>query len=521
MIDSEPQPNEMDSVPGPSDSAAQDVEVRPVEFPSAHQTDVNGPRLHLNRLMDVSVTLTVELGRVRMPIGELLQLGRGSVIEFDRNVNEPVDILAQGVRVARGDVVVVDDRYAVRITKIESTDSAQAEALLAGTQQPSAAPPAASQDFVTLDALAGVSLTSPETTPLAPELQALNAITGLGDSGSPTAHVTQASDATSRSAAKEQQKEWAAIGGREDVTWKEGSLLDGWAWNAMGATIVVIGFALATIYVSAGRMKTLAPAHHRQEPASSIKILAEHALPYRSKLLLVSAADELTSHMEDSQAFNALLESEGFNSLAPQVQVALFLGGMVLLSSALVTMTAFTRIVIVLSFVRRALATQEIPPTPVSLGLSIFLTLFVMGPTLEEIESQAVVPYLQEQIDGGEAWSRGSQTLKRFMIAQTRKEELALFVELADVDALETPLDTPMRILVPAFVISELKTAFIMGFCLYSPFLLVDIVISVVLMSLGMMMMPPVVVSAPFKLLLFILVDGWQLVTKALSLSFG
>ena len=144
MIDSEPQPNEMDSGPAPSDSAAQDVEVRPVEFPSAHQTDVNGPRLHLNRLMDVSVTLTVELGRVRMPIGELLQLGRGSVIEFDRNVNEPVDILAQGVRVARGDVVVVDDRYAVRITKIESTDSAQAEALLAGTQQPSATPPATS-----------------------------------------------------------------------------------------------------------------------------------------------------------------------------------------------------------------------------------------------------------------------------------------------------------------------------------------------------------------------------------------
>lgn len=225
--------------------------------------------------------------------------------------------------------------------------------------------------------------------------------------------------------------------------------------------------------------------------------------------------------MEDSQAFNALLESEGFNSLAPQVQVALFLGGMVLLSSALVTMTAFTRIVIVLSFVRRALATQEIPPTPVILGLSIFLTLFVMGPTLQEIESQAVVPYLEEQIDGGEAWSRGSHTLKRFMIAQTRKEELSLFVELADVEALETPLDTPMRILVPAFVISELKTAFIMGFCLYIPFLLVDIVISVVLMSLGMMMMPPVVVSAPFKLLLFILVDGWQLVTKALSLSFG
>lgn len=142
MIDSEPQPNEIDSAADPTGAAGQDVEVRPVEFPAAHQTDVNGPRLHLNRLMDVSVTLTVELGRVRMPIGELLQLGRGSVIEFDRNVNEPVDILAQGVRVARGDVVVVDDRYAVRITKIESTDSAQAEALLAGTPQGQNAPSA-------------------------------------------------------------------------------------------------------------------------------------------------------------------------------------------------------------------------------------------------------------------------------------------------------------------------------------------------------------------------------------------
>ncbi|MCA9112115.1 MAG: flagellar type III secretion system pore protein FliP [Planctomycetaceae bacterium] len=215
-----------------------------------------------------------------------------------------------------------------------------------------------------------------------------------------------------------------------------------------------------------------------------------------------------------------LAEGGAAESLAPHLQVALFMGALALLSTALVTLTAFTRIVIVLSFVRRALSTQEIPPTPVILGMALFLTLFVMGPTLEAIDEYAVRPYLDDKITGAQAVTAGTTALQTFMLQNTRKDDLLAFIELANVEAIETPEQTPLRILIPAFVTSELKTAFIMGFCIYVPFLLIDLVVSVVLMSLGMMMMPPVVVSTPFKLLLFVLVDGWQLVVQGLSESF-
>ena len=224
--------------------------------------------------------------------------------------------------------------------------------------------------------------------------------------------------------------------------------------------------------------------------------------------------------MDSSQTIQQIVESDGFQTLSPQVKVALFLGSMALISAALVTMTAFTRIVIVLSFVRRALSTQEIPPTQVILGLSLFLTLFVMGPTLTRIEGDAVRPYLDDTIDGQTAWLRGSSALHDFMIRQTRKTDIAVFARMANVKQIETPADTPMRVLIPAYVISELKTAFIMGFCLYIPFILIDLVVSVILMSLGMMMMPPMVISTPFKILLFILVDGRQLIARVLSMSF-
>lgn len=215
-----------------------------------------------------------------------------------------------------------------------------------------------------------------------------------------------------------------------------------------------------------------------------------------------------------------LLQSETFQDLSPQLKVGLFLGAMAFLSSALVTMTAFTRIVIVLSFVRRALSTQEIPPTQVLLGLSLFLTLFVMGPTFSAIEQQAVSPYVHEEISGIEAWQRGSEEMRKFMLVQTRRDDLMLMLELGDAGDVETPESVPLRILIPAFVISELKTAFIMGFCIYLPFVLIDLVVSVILMALGMMMMPPVVISTPCKLLLFVLVDGWSLIVRALALSF-
>ena len=224
--------------------------------------------------------------------------------------------------------------------------------------------------------------------------------------------------------------------------------------------------------------------------------------------------------MDSTSTLTQVVESPGFQSLSPQLKVAIFLGGMAFISSALVTMTAFTRIVIVLSFVRRALATQEIPPTQVVLGLALFLTFFVMGPTFSRIETQALKPYLDEEITGNVAFENAAGALHEFMLAQTRKNDIELFMRIAGMTEIQTPQDTPMRILIPAYVVSELKTAFIMGFCMYIPFMLIDLVVSVILMSLGMMMMPPMVISTPFKILLFVMVDGWQLIARVLSMSF-
>ncbi len=214
-------------------------------------------------------------------------------------------------------------------------------------------------------------------------------------------------------------------------------------------------------------------------------------------------------------------ESGSVQNLSAPLQTALFLGGMVLLPALLVCLTPFTRIIIVLSFVRRAVTSQDIPPNPVLLGLSMFLSLFVMGPTLDEVNAKAVTPYLDQKIGGVEAARVGGEALHRFMLRSTRRQDLALFVHLAGLKSLQQASDTPWHVLVPAYVISELKTAFIMGFCIYIPFLLVDLVVASILTAMGMMMMPPVMVSAPFKILLFVLADGWHLVARSLSVSFG
>ncbi len=235
------------------------------------------------------------------------------------------------------------------------------------------------------------------------------------------------------------------------------------------------------------------------------------------------------------------LSPEGFGNLAAPLQVALFLGALSFAISMLVCMTAFTRIIIVLSFVRRALTTNEIPPNPVIMGLAVFLTLFVMAPTLENIYSKAVQPYLKAQEETAalvdtasqsptsiaatfsleDAWNVTSAELSAFMLHNTREQDLLLFLEMAGKSVPEQWSDTPIHVLVPAFVVSELKTAFIMGFCIYIPFLLVDLVVSTLLMSLGMMMMTPAMVSTPCKLLLFVLADGWSLISRALVTSFG
>jgi flagellar biosynthetic protein FliP len=210
-----------------------------------------------------------------------------------------------------------------------------------------------------------------------------------------------------------------------------------------------------------------------------------------------------------------------WQQLSAPLQTALFLGALALLPAMLVCLTPFTRILIVLSFVRRAVTAQDTPPNTVLLGLALFLTLFVMGPTLEEINTQAITPYLDKQLSGPDALREAGGVLKRYLLRYTRRQDLALFVQLSGNRTLQQPSDTPVYVLVPAYVISELKTAFVMGFCIYVPFLLVDLVVASILTAMGMMMMPPVIISAPFKVLLFVLADGWHLVARSLSLSFG
>lgn len=187
----------------------------------------------------------------------------------------------------------------------------------------------------------------------------------------------------------------------------------------------------------------------------------------------------------------------------------------------LVMMTSFTRIVVVLSFLRQALSTQNMPPNQLIIGLSLFLTFFVMAPVFQEINEKSITPYMEEKIDQGTAIARAEGPMREFMFKQTREKDLILFVELARIKKVATRKDVPTWVLIPSFMVSELKTAFQIGFMLYLPFLIIDMVVASVLMAMGMMMLPPVVISLPFKLLLFVLVDGWELVIGSLVRSFG
>ncbi len=202
------------------------------------------------------------------------------------------------------------------------------------------------------------------------------------------------------------------------------------------------------------------------------------------------------------------------------VKLTIIFTGLALLPSLLAMMTSFTRIVIVLSFVRRALTTQTIPPTVAIIGLAMFLTLFTMAPTFEKINASAVQPYIADEIDFQTAGAKAGDCIKEFMLRQSRQTDLALFVQMAKIQPPRSPMEIPMHIVVPAFIISEFRTAFEIGCLLFIPFLLVDMVIASVLLSAGMMMLPPVMISLPFKLILFILVDGWGLLAKSLSLGF-
>lgn len=216
---------------------------------------------------------------------------------------------------------------------------------------------------------------------------------------------------------------------------------------------------------------------------------------------------------------------EFFNTSAPEnvstsVKLLLLLTVLSLGPSILILMTSFTRIIVVLSFVRTSLGTQQMPPNQVLIGLALFLTFFVMAPTFSQVNDQALTPLFNEEINLEEAYNRAAVPFKEFMSEHTRQKDLELFLNYSGADRPETIKDIPLTALVPAFAISELKTAFQIGFMIFIPFLVIDMVVASILMSMGMMMLPPVMISLPFKILLFVLVDGWYLIVKSLLQTF-
>ncbi|MEC0314180.1 flagellar type III secretion system pore protein FliP [Bacillus subtilis] len=218
--------------------------------------------------------------------------------------------------------------------------------------------------------------------------------------------------------------------------------------------------------------------------------------------------------------FINIFSSSDPENVSSTVKLLLLLTVFSVAPGILILMTCFTRIVIVLSFVRTSLATQSMPPNQVLIGLALFLTIFIMAPTFSEINKEALTPLMDNKISLDEAYTKAEEPIKEFMSKHTRQKDLALFMNYAKMDKPESLKDIPLTTMVPAFAISELKTAFQIGFMIFIPFLIIDMVVASVLMSMGMMMLPPVMISLPFKILLFVLVDGWYLIVKSLLQSF-
>jgi len=215
------------------------------------------------------------------------------------------------------------------------------------------------------------------------------------------------------------------------------------------------------------------------------------------------------------------IDAESPDTLATPIKVVLLMGLLSIVPAVLVLTTSFTRIVIVLAFIRSALSTRSIPPNQVVIGLALFLSFFVMAPVLGQINARAIQPYLSGSLSTEDALHEGLQPLREFMFRQTDEDDLGLFVQMSRMPQPDTRDDVPTHVLIPAFVISELKRAFELGFVLFLPFLVVDLIVASVLLSMGMIMLPPVMISAPLKILLFVLVDGWHLIVESLVMSFG
>ncbi|MDF2545852.1 MAG: flagellar biosynthetic protein FliP [Anaerosolibacter sp.] len=216
----------------------------------------------------------------------------------------------------------------------------------------------------------------------------------------------------------------------------------------------------------------------------------------------------------------SLDEANSPREVANSIEILFMLTVLALAPSILMMMTCFTRIIIVLSFVRKAISTQTTPPNQVLIGLALFLTFFIMAPIGAEINNNAIQPYLAEEISQEEALNEAMEPIREFMFKQTREKDLALFINISGSEKPNKVEDVPTKALIPAFIISELKTGFQIGFVLFIPFIVIDMVVASTLMSMGMMMLPPVMISLPFKILLFIMVDGWNLIIKSLIMGF-
>jgi flagellar biosynthesis protein FliP len=255
-----------------------------------------------------------------------------------------------------------------------------------------------------------------------------------------------------------------------------------------------------------------------------------HRIPTKYALILLMAlisVDLIVGSSAHAQALNLpnISLSIGGNANEPEkmatvIQLLFILTILSLAPAILLMLTSFTRIVIVFSLLRHALGTQQMPPNQIIIGLSLFITLFVMAPVWQRISTEALNPYYEEQISWEQALSQAAIPIKEFMLRQVREKDLALFVKISKEKRPEKPSDISLTVLIPSFIISELKTAFQIGFMIYLPFLILDMVVASILLSMGMMMLPPIMVSLPFKLLLFVLVDGWYLIVGSLVQSF-
>ncbi|WP_322819146.1 flagellar type III secretion system pore protein FliP [Tepidiforma sp.] len=259
---------------------------------------------------------------------------------------------------------------------------------------------------------------------------------------------------------------------------------------------------------------------NRQTHRRRRRILLPSASLGLALVLLTSCVQQTTTAQPPAPQDPATL-AQNPNNVTAAIQLLVLITVLSLAPAILVMVTSFTRIIVVLSLVRNAIGIPQLPPNQVLIGLSLFLTAFVMAPAIKTINQEAVQPYLAGTISQQEAFERGERPLREFMLRQTREQDLALFLELSGSPKPTSPDDVPTYVLVPAFTISELKTAFQMGFVMFVPFLIIDLVISSALLSMGMMMLPPVIVSLPFKILLFVLVDGWYLIVGSLVGSFA